>query len=138
MMRLSNEEYRGMLDFIKQTRNEGEIHASYGCSGFVGNYEGQVRDLPFFCQAGITVGSVMADGAIAACASIRSGYHQGNIYEDQFWDVWQNRYQPHRTDEWKRTGDCATCRFFRYCHGNSLHLRDNEGQLKVCHLKRLI
>ena len=138
MMRLSNEEYRGMLDFIKQTRSEGEIHASYGCSGFVGNYEGQVRDLPFFCQAGITVGSVMADGAIAACASIRSGYHQGNIYEDQFWDVWQNRYLPHRTDEWKRTGDCATCRFFRYCHGNSLHLRDDEGQLKVCHLKRLI
>ena len=138
LMRLSHEEYRGMLDFIRQTRSEGMIHTQYGCSGFVGNYEGEVRDLPFSCQAGITVGSVMADGAIAACASIRADYNQGNIYEDEFWDVWQNRYQPHRTDPWKRTGGCRDCRFFRYCHGNSMHLRDDEGQLMVCHLKRLL
>lgn len=137
LMRLSNEEYRGMLDFIKQTREGGKIHASYGCSGFVGNYEGEVRDYPFNCQAGISIGSVMADGAIAACASIRSDFNQGNIYDDDFMDVWENRYNPHRTDDWKRTGDCNTCRYFRYCHGNSMHLRDNNGGLMVCHLKRL-
>ena len=137
LMRLSNEEYRGMLDFIKETRQGGKIHASYGCSGFIGNYEGKVRDHPFSCQAGITIGSVMSDGAIAACASIRSDYNQGNIYEDDFMDVWENRYHPHRTDDWKRTGECADCRFFRYCHGNSMHLRDDEGRLMVCHMKRL-
>jgi radical SAM protein with 4Fe4S-binding SPASM domain len=79
----------------------------------------------------------MSDGAIAACASIRSNYNQGNIYEDDFMDVWENRYHPHRTDDWKRTGECADCRFFRYCHGNSMHLRDDEGRLMVCHMKRL-
>ncbi|MDD7319320.1 MAG: TIGR04133 family radical SAM/SPASM protein [Prevotella sp.] len=138
LMLLKNEEYRGMLNFIKHTRSEGQINTSYGCSGFIGNYEGEVRDHPFSCQAGITVGSVMADGAIAACASIRADYNQGNIYDDDFMDVWENRYHPHRTDQWKRTGECATCKFFRYCHGNSMHLRDNNKQVMVCHIKRLL
>lgn len=34
MMQISHEQYRGMLDFIRQTRNEGKINASYGCEGF--------------------------------------------------------------------------------------------------------
>ena len=42
MLQLSNEQYRGMLDFIKKTRKEGVIKAAYGCEGFLGNYEGEV------------------------------------------------------------------------------------------------
>jgi radical SAM protein with 4Fe4S-binding SPASM domain len=79
----------------------------------------------------------MADGAIAACASIRSDYNQGNIYEDDFMDVWENRYHPHRHREWMRNGDCKDCKHFRYCQGNAMHLRDNEGKLLLCHLKRI-
>lgn len=78
-MRLTNDEFRGVFDFIRRTRKEGNIRADYGCEGFLGNYEGEVRQNFFFCQAGITVGSVMADGSIAACTSIRADYHQGNI-----------------------------------------------------------
>ena len=136
-MRLSAEEFRGVFEFIKKTREEGRIHASYGCEGYLGEYEPYVRDHFFHCQAGITVGSVMADGAIAACASIRSNYNQGNIYEDDFMDVWEHRYQPHRTFEWRRTGDCADCRHWRYCRGNGMHLRDDEGRNILCHIKRL-
>ena len=136
-MRLSDEEFRGVFEFIKQTRKDGLIHASYGCEGYLGPYEADVRDNFFHCQAGITVGSVMADGAIAACASIRSDYNQGNIYEDDFMDVWEHRYQPHRTFEWRRTGDCKDCRHWRYCRGNGMHLRDNEGKNILCHMKRL-
>ena len=71
MMRLTNEEFRGVFDYIKKVREEGRIRADYGCEGFLGNYEGEVRNRLFSCQAGISVGSVMADGSIAACASIR-------------------------------------------------------------------
>ena len=136
-LQLSNEQFRGMLDFIRQTRKEGLIDAAYGCEGFLGNYEGDVRDHFFHCQAGITVGSVMADGAIAACASIRSDFNQGNIYEDDFMDVWEQRYQPHRNREWMRTGECSDCRYWRYCEGNALHLRDQQGNLLLCHIKRI-
>lgn len=137
MMRLTNEEFRGLFDFIKQTRKEGRIHTSYGCEGFLGNYEGDVRDNFFFCNAGITTGSVLVDGSISACASIRADYHQGNIYEDDFMEVWENRYQPYRNREWMRKDECADCKYFRYCRGNGMHLRDGNGKLLLCHLKRL-
>ena len=136
-MQLSNDEFRGMFEFIKQTRLEGRIRADYGCEGFLGNYEGDVRDRFFSCNAGVTVGSVMADGSIGACASIRANYSQGNIYEDDFMEVWENKYHPYRNREWMRKGECAECRYFKYCRGNGMHLRDEDGNLLFCHLKRL-
>lgn len=136
-LQLSNERFRGLMEFIRQTREEGRIKASYGCEGFLGEYEGQVRDNLFTCQAGLTVSSVMIDGAISACASIRSDFAQGNIYTDDFIDVWENRYQPYRDRSWMKTGECADCKYFRYCQGNGMHLRDENGELILCHLKRL-
>ncbi|MBO6069203.1 MAG: TIGR04133 family radical SAM/SPASM protein [Bacteroidales bacterium] len=137
-LKLSSEEFRGTMEFIKQTRKEGIIRASYGCEGFLGKYEGDVRDNFFLCSAGLTVGSVMADGSIAACASIRAGYSQGNIYEgDDFMDVWNNRYQIYRDRSWMKTDACARCRYWRWCRGNGMHLRDAEGKLIFCHMERL-
>ena len=136
-MRLTNEEFRGVFDYMKKVRQEGRIRADYGCEGFLGNYEGEVRSRLFACQAGVTVGSVMADGSIAACASIRADYHQGNIYRDDFMEVWENRYAAYRQREWMRTGECANCKYFRYCQGNGMHLRDADGKLLFCHLHRL-
>ena len=36
-----------------------------------------------------------------------------------------------------KTGECASCKYFRYCQGNGMHLRDANGELLLCHLKRL-
>ena len=136
-MRLTDEEFRGVFRFIRETRQHGHIHASYGCEGFLGNWESEVRDHLFSCQAGITIGSVLVDGSISACTSIRSDYHQGNIYRDDFMDVWEQRFQPYRHHEWMRKGECANCHLFRYCQGNGMHLRDGEGNLLLCHIHRL-
>ncbi len=136
-MQLTNEAFRGVFNFIKKVRKEGRIRADYGCEGFLGNYEGEVRSRLFSCQAGVTVGSVMADGSIAACASIRADYNQGNIYEDDFMEVWENRYHPYRNHEWMKKDECANCKYFRYCLGNGMHLRDGNGKLLLCHLHRL-
>ena len=136
-MRLTNEEFRGVFEYIRRTREEGRIRVDYGCEGFLGNYEGEVRNRLFACQAGVTVGSVMADGAIAACASIRADYNQGNIYRDDFMEVWEHRYAAYRQREWMRNGECDGCKYFRYCHGNGMHLRDGDGRLLLCHLHRL-
>ena len=137
-MQLTNEAFRGVFNFIKKVRKEGRIRADYGCEGFLGNYEGEVRSRLFSCQAGVTVGSVMADGSIAACASIRADYNQGNIYEDDFMEVWENRYHPYRNHEWMKKDECANCKYFRYCLGNGMHLRDGNGKLLLCHLHRLL
>ena len=136
-LQLSNERFKGLMDFIKETRKEGRIAVSYGCEGFLGEYEGLVRDHMFTCQAGLSISSVMIDGSISACASIRSNPTQGNISKDDLIDVWENRYQQYRDRSWMKTGECADCKYFRYCQGNGMHLRDDNGELILCHLKRL-
>ena len=136
-LQLSDSQYRVLMDFIVRTRKEKRIHLSYGCEGFLGSYEGRVRDHLFSCQAGLTIASVRIDGAISGCTSIRSHYDQGNIYRDDFVDVWENRFADFRNHETFRTGDCADCKYWKWCRGNGMHLRDDRGRLLLCNLKRL-
>ncbi len=136
-LRLTDAQFVGLMEFLKDTRKEGHIKASYGCEGFLGSYETEVRDKFFMCRAGVSVASVLSDGSISGCASIRAGFHQGNIYRDDFWDVWSNRFGRYRNREWCRTGLCGSCEMFRYCEGGGMHLRDDSGGITVCHYERL-
>jgi len=131
-MKLSGEQIRSVLDFIAETRKEGRISCNFMCEGFLGPYEGKVRDGFYACIAGLTVASVLSDGSISACASIRSDYHQGNIYTDDFWTVWTEKFRPYRDRSWMKKGPCAECKHFRYCQGNGMHLRDENGDLMQC------
>ena len=100
-MRLSPEQFDSLMEFIAATRKEGRIRLNYGCENFLGGYEGLVRD--------------------------------GNIYRgDDFIDVWENRYQVFRDRSWMRErGDgCSRCKYFKYCLGGSMHLRESDGSLR--------
>lgn len=136
-LRLTDEQFREVMEFIRRTRREGRIDLSYACEGFLGNYETEVRDSFYYCSAGVTTASIRVDGALSGCTSIRSNFNQGNIYRDNFWEVWSNRYEPFRNREWARRDECGDCRMFRYCQGGGMHLRDEEGKLLMCHYKRL-
>jgi len=137
-LQLSAKQFKELFDFIKQTRTENKIKLNYGCEGFLGEYEGDVRDNFFICGAGINTASVLIDGSISACPSLRDNFIQGNIYKDDFVDVWNNRYQKYRDRSWTKTGICADCDSFKYCEGNGLHLRDEKtNELAFCHLKRI-
>lgn len=136
-LQLSNEQFTDLMDFIVETRKEGRIKLSFACEGFLGAYEGEVRDTFYHCDAGVSIASVLADGSISACPSIRSKFYQGNIYKDDFWDVWEHRFIMYRDRGWARQGICADCKMFRYCRGNGMHLHDEEGKLLVCHYNRL-
>lgn len=137
-LQLSGDELKILFEFIRSTRSEGRIHASFGCEGFLGGYEGTVRDHFFSCQAGVSVASVRCDGSISGCLSIRSRYDQGNIYKDKFMDVWNNRFEAFRRQEWRHNGICSDCGMFRYCRGNGMHLRDDEGNLLTCLYRRML
>jgi len=137
-LQLTPEELRGLMDFIKETRKEGRIHPNYACEGFLADYEGEVRDNYYFCHAGVNIGSILADGSISACASIRSDYHQGNIYRgDSFWKTWNEGFSPYRDRSWMKNGECSKCRFWRYCEGGAFHLRDASGLATICRTKDL-
>jgi len=138
MLQLTPTEFKGLFDFIRETRRAGKIRLNYGCEGFLGNYEGDVRDNFFFCRAGISVVSILADGSISACPSLRDNFIQGNIYKDNLADVWNNRFEKYRDRSWTKTGECAACEFYKYCEGNGLHLRNEKtGELLFCHLHRI-
>ena len=141
-LQLSDEQFKRVFDFIARLRREeaegrSPIHVNYGCEGFVGGYEGKVRDHFFFCRAGLEVASVLADGSISGCTSIRSNFHQGNIYKDDFWEVWQTRFEKYRDRGWTKKGQCDGCKFFRYCEGSGMHLYDDNEELLFCHYLRL-
>lgn len=136
-MELDKEEFIHLMDFIAAARKENSIKVSYGCENFLGRYEYEVRDGQYFCGAGINVASVLHDGSISGCLSIRSDYTQGNIYKDSFMDVWKNRFEKYRDSLWKKTGECTECEAWRWCLGNGIHLRDNSGKLQQCYYQKL-
>ncbi|MCQ2267998.1 MAG: TIGR04133 family radical SAM/SPASM protein [Bacteroidaceae bacterium] len=138
-LQLPDDDFRYLLDFIAENRKQPDnpIELQFACEGFLGDYEGKVRNNLYQCHAGITVASVLIDGSISACTSIRSKFYQGNIYQDNLWEVWENRFENYRNRSWAKQGECADCDMFRYCEGNGMHLHDEEGKLLLCHLKRL-
>jgi radical SAM enzyme (rSAM/lipoprotein system) len=137
-LQLSPQNFKAVFDFIETTRKTSNILLNYGCEGFLGSYEGEVRDNFFFCRAGVNIASVLVDGSISACPNLRDNFIQGNIYSDRFTDIWNNKFILHRNRSWANKGICDGCGFFKYCEGNGLHLHDGiTGELKFCHLHRI-
>jgi radical SAM protein with 4Fe4S-binding SPASM domain len=134
---ISDEQYVQLMNYIAAVRREGRIKLNYSCEGFVGPYEGIVRDHLFRCVAGLTVASILNDGSISGCLSIRSDYHQGNIHQDNFWDVWENGFKPYRDRKWMKTDECGKCKAWRYCQGGAMHLRGENGRMLSCNFLKL-
>ncbi len=134
---LTPEQHRQLLDYIREKRKQG-LHISYSCEGFMPDYELEVRDHLFHCAAGVSVASILIDGSISACTSVRGKYYQGNIYKDDFWEVWENGFEPYRNRQWmKKLEPCNNCKLFRYCEGGGMHLRREDGNLMLCHHNKL-
>lgn len=142
-MMLTDKEFRGLMEYIRQQRTDYRngltpMLCYYGCEGFLGEYEAEVRDHFFDCEAGVSVASVLIDGSISACTSIRSDYHQGNIYHDDLMTVWNEKFEPYRKRDWTRTmAPCSECKLYRYCEGGGMHQRGENGELMGCRMRRL-
>ena len=134
---LTPEQHRQLLNYIREKRKEG-LHISYSCEGFMPDYEMEIRDHIFHCAAGVSVASILIDGSISACTSIRGKYYQGNIYTDDFWQVWENGFADYRNRQWmKQKEPCKDCQLFRYCEGGGMHLRREDGSLMLCHQDKI-
>lgn len=135
---LSTNDFKLLFDFIAEEREKKDIQLNYGCEGFLGSYEGEVRDNLFFCKAGINFASILIDGSISACPNNRGNFIQGNIYNNSFKYIWENKYEIYRDRKWMKTGICSDCKQFKYCEGNGMHLRsEDSGELLFCHYKFL-
>ena len=135
---LSKQEFKYLMNFITEGRKKMLLDMKFSCEGFVGPFEARVRDSPFFCRAGINIGSILIDGSISACPNIDRSFVQGNIYRDDFFEVWQNKFEAFRDRSWTLQGKCADCKDYRDCLGNGFHLWHGEKkEVLVCHKDQL-
>jgi len=135
---LSNTQFIGLMNFICYLRKKKKIDVKFSCEGYVGKYETKVRDSFFFCRAGINIGSVLIDGSISACPNIDRTFAQGNIYSDNFYEIWQTKYKQFRDREWTKKGECADCNNYKNCLGNGLHYwHGDKKNVLVCHNEKI-
>ena len=139
-MKLTDEQFVSLMEFIQAKRQEGgPMKVTFSCEGYLGRYEEKVRDIRYFCRAGVNIASVLIDGRICACPNIdRDVFSQGSIYEDDFYDVWEHRFQPFRDRRWTRKGRCADCPVWRDCLGNGMHNWHGDcAEVLNCHYGKI-
>lgn len=135
---LTDLQFKGLMDFIASKRKLDSIDIKFSCEGYTGPYELKVRESCFFCRAGINIGSVLFDGSISACPNIDRSFLQGNIYTDNFYHVWQTKFQSFRDRTWTRTGKCEKCTEYSDCGGNGMHnWHDDKKDGLVCHYEKI-
>lgn len=125
-LKLTSIQLKQLMDFIVQSRIDKQIDIKFSCESYVGEYEKKVRDSFFFCRAGINIGSVLIDGSISACPNINRHFVQGNIYNDDLLDVWENQFKIMRNRNWTKKGICLKCKDFNDCNGGAMHLWDEK------------
>ena len=135
---LTDLQFREVMDFIALKRKQKSFDVKFSCEGYVGQYETKVRDNYFFCRAGINIGSILIDGSISACPNIDRSFAQGNIYRDNFYEIWQTKYQAFRDRSWTKTGQCEKCSDYKDCQGNGMHYwHGNKENVLVCHNEKI-
>lgn len=132
---LTPEDQRRLVAFIRDKRLS-DFPVTYGCSHYLGiEWEREVRDWYFLCNAGVYVAGILSNGDIGACLDIerRSETVQGNIKNDNFVDVWEKRFDFFRRPLSGRSVRCRTCSAERYCAGGSCHSWDYDlNEQKIC------
>jgi radical SAM enzyme (rSAM/lipoprotein system) len=136
-LQLSNQQLQELMEFIAQSRKDKQMDVKFSCESYVGRYERKVRDDYFFCRAGIHIASILIDGSVSACPNINRHFIQGNIYQDSFLDIWENRFEIMRKRSWTKTGNCLNCRDYKHCEGGAMHMwtEQKEGNLGCIHQK---
>jgi len=122
-MMLTKEDYIRLFSFIRDKRREG-YPVEFGCSHYLGlEYEAEVRDWYWLCNAGVHTASIMANGDIGACLDIerRPETIQGNIFEDRFSEVWKNKFQIFRQNFSSANENCRNCEHEKFCRGDAKH-----------------
>ena len=133
---LTPEDVRLLMDFVREKRREGSP-VEYGCSHYLGlDYEAEVRDWYWLCNAGVYTASVMANGDIGACLDIERRRETvfGNVLTDRFSDVWRNGFGIFRQNMGLKNATCRACPELAFCRGGAAHSRNYDtNEPRVCY-----
>lgn len=133
---LDKDDYKYLINFIKEKRRDSKFEVTYGCSHFLGmKYEKEVRNNMFFCMTGYTTASILYNGDIYVCPNVerKKELIQGNVKYDDFMEVWENKFEWFRNFNKLENDECLKCENWKYCRGDSLHTWDFENNKpKIC------
>lgn len=121
---LNGKETKKLLDFIKSKKNDKRLKLTYGCTGFLGlDYEKEVRNYYFYCRTGINIASILYNGDLFVCPNVPrlKKFIQGNIKNDNFKEVWDNKYKEFRNKNRTKCDECGKCNQWEYCLGGAFH-----------------
>lgn len=127
---LSADQTREVIEFLKGEyerschtyANRATTMVELGCGGWLGrDLEGLVRPFIWHCIAGINNLGILHDGKLGACSNIPRKFIEGDLRTERIKDVWDQQYRRYRSSDWRRTGPCATCKEWPYCHGGPMH-----------------
>ncbi len=125
---LSDEELLKLLVFIREerVRQRNRIDISLSDDGYYGaEFECHVRRNLHYCGAGIEWGAILYDGCVSGSTNISRKYNEGNIRNDSFVDIWENRFDRYRRGrETLFAPYCADCEEWILCEGGGFHLLD--------------
>lgn len=138
---LNNKQLITLLQFIKnKRRSKSKVKVTYGCAHFLGDeFEDDVRDHFFYCGTGINIGSILHNGDIFVCPNVPRYKHliQGNIKNNLFSEVWNNKFSVFRKKTRMECEKCKNCDFWEKCLGGSFHAWDFEKtQPKICLMQK--
>lgn len=139
---LSGAELRTLLNWLKAKRADksAPLKVTLDEEGFLGDeYEREVREMPYFCFAGVHSASILANGDVSGCPSIDRRFVQGNVRQRSFAEIWEHEFKLYRDRRWMQRGPCSGCASFADCLGNSLHLWESPDATgpACCHLQLL-
>ena len=139
-MLFTAEDYHTLFEFIRNKRVQN-IPVEYSCPHYLGlDYERDVRDWYFKCIAGIEVASIMSNGDIGACLDIERNDRtiQGNVYREDFLDVWRKRFAIYRQDLAPITEGCRGCEHAKFCRGGSHHTYNHAEHIQRLCMKGVL
>jgi radical SAM protein with 4Fe4S-binding SPASM domain len=143
IVQLTFQQTQLMLDWIKSNK---PIYAGKGlninlsCEGWIPfDIDKQLRDEPFFCRAGVNIASVLVDGNITGCSNNDKSFYRGNILNEDFSLVWENKFKDFRNRDWLKDTVCNTCQYLKLCIGGSVHLWNfGDSQPKFCYAQEIL
>lgn len=133
-------DYVKLLDFIKEYRvKEQDFEICFGCNHWLGvENEHRFRNWYYKCAAGIKTGGIFYNGDIGACLDIdrKPETIQGNIRMDDFWEVWNQKFEVFRYNRALESDYCKNCTEKEYCRGDGFHTWNlEEKRPELCMYK---
>ncbi len=120
-LKLSDKQLLKTLIFIAESRKQGYNVEMCEGAGYLGKWDKKVRNHPFICGCGWLTCTIMADGGIQGCPSFEKRFDEGNVKEESFKSIWNNRFEKFRNLELPKK--CKECNYLNACRGGCWLMR---------------